>query len=55
MKQIIYQRYQYNTGSHRIPRSHGSFDPKVLDGHGYTNFGSQSDLRTSSKALRAVN
>ena len=46
--------YQYNTGSHRRPRSHGSFDPKFLDGRGSTNFGSQSDLITSSKALRAV-
>ena len=46
--------YQYNTGSHRRPRSHGSFDPIFLDGRGSTNFGIQSDLSTSSKALRAV-
>ena len=46
--------YQYNTGFHRRPRSHGSFDQKVLDGRGSTNFGSQSDLSTSSKALRAA-
>ena len=48
------ETYQYNTGSHRRPRSHDSSDPKFLDGRSSTNFGSQSDLIPSSKAFRAV-
>ena len=47
-------QYQYNTGSHRRPILHGSFDPNVLDGRGSKSFGSQSDLSTSSKVLRSV-
>ena len=35
------QWYQYNTGCHRSPISHGSFDPKFLDGRNSTNFCSQ--------------
>ena len=50
----IVKAYQYNTGSHRRPRSHGTFDPKFLDDRGSANFGSQSYFSTSSKALRAV-
>ena len=48
-------KYQYHTGSHRRPICHSLFHPKFLDGRGSTNFGSQSDLSTSSKALKAVN
>ena len=53
-RELFLYTYQYNTGSHRRPRFHGSFDSKFLDGHGSTNFCSQSDLSTSSKALRAI-
>ena len=52
---LLLKAYQYNTGSHRIPISHGSLDPEFLDGRGSTSFGSQSDLSTSCKALIAVN
>ena len=36
---LIVDLYQYNTGTHRRPRYHGSFEPKFLDGRGSSNFG----------------